>query len=71
MPDDKLPYRDSRLPAPFPLDFDLDDGPCLVCGSALDEEWICPNCGEDHFDGVMLLIGYGKARNHQDLDARS
>lgn len=50
------------MPEPFPLDFDLDDGLCLSCGSVLDEEWICPDCGEDHFEGVMLLIGYGKAR---------
>lgn len=44
---------------PFPLDFDLDEGPCLVCGAPLDLEWRCTGCGADHFEGVMLIIGYG------------
>ncbi|TGN62212.1 hypothetical protein E4L95_07495 [Paracoccus liaowanqingii] len=44
---------------PFPLDFDLDEGPCLVCGGQLDLEWRCTECGADHFEGVMLIIGYG------------
>ena len=45
---------------PFPLDFDLDEGPCLVCGAQLDLEWRCTGCGADHFEGVMLIIGYGR-----------
>lgn len=50
---------DSKIPDPFPLDFDIEEGPCLVCGSPLDTRWVCTGCGADHFEGVMLLIGYG------------
>jgi len=53
---------DSQIPNPFPLDFDIEEGPCLVCKSELDAGWICTNCGADHFQGVMLLIGYGAPR---------
>lgn len=51
-----------QLPDPFPLDFDIDDGLCLVCKGRLASDWICPECGTDHFEGVMLLIGYGAPR---------
>ncbi|TNH38795.1 hypothetical protein [Paracoccus haeundaensis] len=51
-----------QVPDPFPLDFDIEDGPCLVCKGKLAEDWICLECGADHFEGVMLLIGYGMPR---------
>ena len=51
-----------QVPNPFPLDFDIEDGPCLVCKGKLAEDWICLECGADHFKGVMLLIGYGTPR---------
>ncbi|CAM3387355.1 hypothetical protein PANO111632_17195 [Paracoccus nototheniae] len=55
----------ATIPAPFPLDFDVDDDPCLICGAELDAAWRCPSCGADHFEGVMLLIGYGSPKTNQ------
>lgn len=45
-----------KVPMPFPADFDVDDGDCLVCGGDLDTGWECNDCGADHYDGVRLLI---------------
>ena len=45
-----------KVPLPFPTSFDLDDGPCLVCGGELDTGWECNTCGADHYPGVRLLI---------------
>lgn len=53
---------DNRIPSPFPLDFDIEDDPCLVCKGELDARWVCTKCGADHFEGVMLLIGYGSPK---------
>ena len=50
------------VPVPFPLDFDVEDDPCLVCKSELNADWICTRCHADHFEGVMLLIGYGSPK---------
>lgn len=50
------------VPVPFPLDFDVEDDPCLVCKGELNADWICTRCHADHFEGVMLLIGYGSPR---------
>ena len=44
-----------QVPMPFPLDFDVDDGVCLVCGGELDTGWECVDCGADHRPGVQLL----------------
>lgn len=52
----------AQVPIPFPLDFDIDDDPCLVCNGGLGADWICTTCKADHFEGVMLLIGYGSPR---------
>lgn len=54
--------NDTKIPDPFPLDFDIEEDPCLVCDGELDSGWICMNCGADHFEGVMLLIGYGSPK---------
>ena len=54
---------------PFPLDFDIEDDPCLVCKGKLAADWICLECGADHFEGVMLLIGYGTPRKSAPLKA--
>lgn len=51
-----------QVPDPFPLDFDIEDDPCLVGKATLAADWICLECGADHFDGVMLLIAYGTPR---------
>lgn len=47
---------------PFPLDYDVHDGPCLCCGGALDTGWECTNCGADHLPGVRLLISEPEGR---------
>jgi len=39
----------AQVPVPFPLDFDIDDDPCLVCNGALGADWICTTCKADHF----------------------
>lgn len=44
-----------KVPMPFPADFDVEDGPCLLCGGELDTGWECNDCGADHFDGVQLI----------------
>ena len=53
-----------QIPDPFPLYFDIEDGPCLVCKGKLAADWIILECGADHFEGVMLLIGYGTLRKY-------
>lgn len=52
----------AQVPIPFPLDFDIEDDPCMVCQGTLSADWICTRCQADHFEGVMLLIGYGSPR---------
>ena len=47
---------------PFPLDFDVEDDACMVCKGELNANWICTRCHADHFEGVMLLIGYGSPK---------
>lgn len=60
------------VPVPFPLDFNVEDDPCLVCKSELDADWICTKCHADHFEGVMLLIGYGSPRRDaQDIQGHT
>lgn len=43
------------VPKPFPVDFYVDDGPCLCCGGELDTGSECNDCGADHYDGVRLI----------------
>lgn len=45
-----------KVPMPFPLDFDIEDGACLLCGGELDTGWECNTCGADHYNGVRLLM---------------
>lgn len=51
-----------KVPLPFPADFDVDDGPCLVCGGELDTGWECNTCGADHYAGVRLLISEAEGK---------
>ena len=44
-----------KVPIPLPDDFDVDDGPCLLCGGELDTGWECTECGADHHDGAQLI----------------
>lgn len=58
------PEISPKVPSPFPYDFDVEDGVCLVCGGALDTRWECNDCGADHYHGVMLIQG-GSVGQHR------
>lgn len=40
----------------LPANFDVDEGPCVVCGGQLDTGWECNDCGADHFPAVHILL---------------
>ena len=59
----EIGQKPPKVPNPFPADFDVDEGPCLVCGGQLDTGWECNDCGADHINGVRLIISTGVTRH--------
>lgn len=58
--------RQKPIPVIVPPDFDVNEGPCVMCGGSLDTGWECNDCGADHFHAVQALLAKRRLKDRSD-----